>query len=406
MAEAAKIRSESRESVRLLACLADEVTREAASRAAAQLGWAEAVVRPGGVAVATGAVDRNKPPQLLLVDLADATEPAQMVAQLMSRCGPATRVIAIGTVNDVTLFRQLSAEGVSDYLVKPVSSDVLCDAFRRALSDSNESIETKSRSKLYAFLGTRGGVGTTTLALSTAWLLAHDHKLKTAVVDLDLHFGNLALSLDLEPGRGLRQALERPERTDGLLLASAMVKATEQLPILSAEEPLEDMLRFDPAAATAVLAALGQDYETLVVDIPRSLDGASRQVLSAADSIVIVTDLSLSALRDALRIADLAKSLGSRVSPIYVGSQIGALQRGEIGRAEFERGLGTPLEFVVPFDAKAARTTAQAAKAFPVAASGSKATAEFRRIAARLVGGEPKSKAARGGLGGLRKWFG
>ncbi|HXP31370.1 MAG TPA: hypothetical protein VN832_09795 [Stellaceae bacterium] len=400
MAEAAKILADSRDSIRLLACVADEVTREAASRAAAQLGWADVVLRPGGIAAAVNAIDRAKPPRLVLVDLADAADPATAVSQVITRCGGATRVIAIGTVNDVALFRQLAAEGVADYLVKPVSSELLCEAFRRALSDEVGS-EVKSRSRIFAFLGTRGGVGTTTLALGTAWILAHEHHLKTAVIDLDLHFGNLALTLDLEPGRGLRQALERPERTDGLLLASAMVKASDELPILSAEEPLEDMLRFDPAAATAVLTALGQDYECLVVDIPRSLDGASRQVLGAAESAVIATDLSLTALRDALRLADLSKALGCRSTPIFIGSQIGAQHRGEIGRAEFERGLGTALDFAVPFDAKAAKAMAHAAKALPASASGSKPAAEMRRLAARLVGGEEKKART-----GLRKWLG
>ena len=401
MAQAAKISVDARESVRFVACVADEVTREAASRAAAQFGWTEATIRAGGPTAAVNLIDRAKPPHLLLVDVGDAADPGAALAPVLQRCGGGVPVIAIGTVNDVNLFRELAAEGVADYLVKPVSSELLYDAFRRALHGDGGP-DAKTKTKLYAFLGTRGGVGTTTLSLSTAWLLAHEHKIKTAVVDLDLHFGNLALSLDLEPGRGLRQALERPERTDGLLLASAMVKASEQLPILSAEEPLEEMLRFDPAAATAVLMALAQDYQCLVVDIPRSLDGASRQVLGAADAVVIVTDLSLTALRDSLRLADLAKSLGCRASPIYVGSQIGAIHRGEIGRGEFERGLGVPLDFAIPFDAKGAQAMARAAKALPVAASSSKAAVEMRRLATRLIGGGEAKKARTG----LRKWLG
>ena len=302
---------------------------------------------------------------MLLVDLAEEAEPDAALGDLVKRCGPQTRVIAIGTVNDVTLFRRLAARGVADYLVKPVSSELLCDALRRASRSEGEG-DSKRRARIHAFIGARGGVGASTLALGLAWLLSQEHKLPTALIDLDLHFGNLALSLDLEPGRGLRQALEHPERTDSLLLASAMVKGEERLPILAAEESLEDMLRFEPEGARALLEALAQDYDCLVVDLPRSLDAAARHVLQSADASIIVTDLSLAALRDAFRLAGLVKALDGP-TPMIVANQVGALHRGEIGRAEFERGLGTPLDFLVPFDAKAARAMAVGGKALPAA---------------------------------------
>jgi pilus assembly protein CpaE len=401
MAEAAKISNEKAAPVvRLVALLADEVTREAVTRAASQLGWTDAVVRAGGLGKAAKSVDPAKPPAVVLVDIAEEGEPDGALRDLVTRCGPNTRVVALGTLNDVTLFRKLTALGVADYLVKPVSSEVLCDALRRAYRSEGEATDPKRRARIHAFIGARGGVGTSTLALGTAWVLMNEHKLQTALIDLDLHFGNLALSLDLEPGRGLRHALEHPERTDSLLLASAMVKGDEKLPVLASEESLEELLRFDPASATALLAALAQDYDCLIVDVPRSLDGASRQVLGAADNTIIVTDLSLAALRDSFRLTGLVKSLGANANPIVVGSQTGALHRGEIGRAEFERGLGNALDFAVPFDPKTARAMAVTGKTMPAAEASSKSAGEIRRLATRLAGREAKTKT------GLKRWFG
>jgi pilus assembly protein CpaE len=390
MAQTAKIALEAA-SPRLVALVADEVTREATSRAAAELGWSDAVVRAGGLAKAARSIDPAHPPQVLLVDLGEETEPDAALAEIVSRCGPQTRVLAIGTVNDVALFRRLSANGVADYLVKPVSSEVLSEALQRSIRSEVEATDTKRRARIHAFIGARGGVGASTVALGVAWLLSQEHKLPTALLDLDLHFGNLALSLDIEPGRGLRQALEHPERTDSLLLASAIVKGEERLPILAAEESLEDALHFEPEGAMAVLDALAQDYDCLLVDLPRSLDGASRHVLAAADAIYIVTDLSLVALRDAFRISGLVKALGSG-SPIVVANQVGSIHRGEIGRAEFERGLGGPLNFSVPFDPKATRAMAVSGKALPAADANGKAAAELRRIAAQIAGREEKLK--------------
>lgn len=398
MAQAIKLASGKGSAPRLVALVADEVTREAASRAAAQLGWSDAVIRAGGMTNAVKAIE--PPPAVLLADISDEEDPDGLVGELAKRCGAATRIVAIGTVNDVTLFRRLAARGVADYLVKPVSSELLCDALRRASRGEAEAPDAARRARIHAFIGARGGVGASTMVLGVAWLLAQEHKLRTALVDLDLHFGTLALSLDLEPGRGLRQALEHPERTDGLLLASAMVKGDEQLPILGAEELLDDILHFEPEGAEALFGALAQDYDCLLVDLPRSLDGAARHVLASADSTLIVTDFSLAALRDAFRLSSLVKSLGAAATPLVVASQVGALHRGEIGRAEFERGLGTAVDFAVPFDPKVARAMAVGGKTLPAVDGASKAAAEMRRIAARLAGREVKAKT------GLKRWFG
>ena len=397
LGEAAKAEPAAGGRQRFVACVADDVTREAVSRAVAQLGWSNAKVRAGGLDVARRSIDITAPPSLVLVDLSDANDPVEGMHELAQLCGPSTRFLAIGSINDVTLYRQLVGLGVADYLVKPVSSELLCEAFTAAMRSYASPGEAR-QTRLFAFVGARGGVGTTTLAVSTAWLLAHEFKLRTALIDLDLHFGNLALSLDLEPGRGLREALENPERTDSMLLASAMVTEGEKLPILATEEPLEEQLAFDGGAVAPLLAALSQDYDCLVVDLPRSLDAMARQVIALADSTIVVTDLSLSALRDTVRIGDLAKALEARSKPLLVANQVGADHRGEIGRPEFERGVGGSLDLAVPFDVKAVVAAAHAGKAVAAAAAGSKAAGEMRKLAARLAGRDDDDDKPRGGL--------
>ncbi len=395
MGEAAKAEPVGGSRQRFVACVADDVTREAVSRAVAQLGWANAKVRAGGLDAARRSIDITAPPALVLVDLSDAHEPLEGMHELQQLCGPSTRFLAIGSINDVSLYRQLVGLGVADYLVKPVSSEVLCEAFVAAMR-SNAATNEARQTRLFAFIGARGGVGATTLAVSTAWLLAHEFRLRTALIDLDLHFGNLALSLDLEPGRGLREALENPDRTDSMLLASAMVTEGEKLPILATEESLEEQLLFDGGAVAPLLAALSQDYDCLVVDLPRSLDAMARQVIALADATVVVTDLSLSALRDAVRLVDLAKALEARGKPLLVANQVGADHRGEIGRPEFERGIGGALDHAVPFDVKAVVAAAHAGKAVADAAPGSKAAGEMRKLAARLAGRDEEKP--RGGI--------
>ena len=267
------------------------------------------------------------------------------------------------------------------------------------MRDEAEARTPRRRARILAFIGARGGVGTSTLALGTRLDPAHEHNLQTALIDLDLHFGNLALSLDLEPGRGLRQALEHPERTDSLLLASAMVKGDERLPILAAEESLEDLLRFEADGATALLTALAQDYECLVVDLPRSLDGAAATCSPPPTRDDRHRPVAGGAAR---RVPPQRSREVARLprNPIFVGNQVGALHRGEIGRAEFERGLGAALDFAVPFDPKAARAMAVSGKALPARPSGQQGRggdAPHRRAHRR-----PRGEAKRG----WRRWLG
>src|SRR5258708_19836108 len=153
-----------------------------------------------------------------------------------------------------------------------------------------------------------------------------------------------------------------------MLLAAAMVSDAEKLPILATEQPLEDLLRFDAGAVVPLLTALSEDYDCLIVDLPRSLDGMAREVIAAADTTIIVTDLSLSALRDTHRLVELAKSLESRSKPLIVANQVGSSHRGEIRRPEFEPGVGGALDLVIPFDAKTPPPSPQPPKPQPPSA--------------------------------------
>ena len=99
-----------------------------------------------------------------------------------------------------------------------------------------------------AVIGVRGGVGASTLATSLAWLMGDKAGRSTALLDLDVHFGTGALALDLEPGRGLTDAIENPSRIDGLFIERAMVRANDKLCVLSAEAPINQPLLTDGSA--------------------------------------------------------------------------------------------------------------------------------------------------------------
>jgi pilus assembly protein CpaE len=374
---------------RLVAFLADDITRETVARLAAQLGWRDAVIGQGGIAAAAQAIDAAAPPGLLVIDISDNDDPLGAMDALAEICPPATRVVTVGTSNDIMLYRRLLAMGVVDYLHKPVAADALHEALLQASRPIERIAAAPSTrtARVIAFIGARGGVGTTTLATAIGWCLGEEQQQRVALLDLDLQFGNVALGLDLEPGRGLREALEHPERIDGLFVSGAMT-GTPRLRVLAAEEPLDDHPLLDPSSVDPLLAALNDDFDCVIVDVPRALDGMARRLLARADATVIVGDFSLAAMRDTHRLIVLTAVLRPGVAPIVLVNRAGALARGEIDRAAFEKGIGRKIDCVIPYDAKAAVAMAQHGKPLPAAAQSSKATAALRRLAVTLSGHE------------------
>ena len=131
-----------------------------------------------------------------------------------------------------------------------------------------------------AVIGVRGGVGASTIATSLAWLMGDKAGRSTALLDLDVHFGTGALALDLEPGRGLTDAIENPSRIDGLFIERAMVRANEKLCVLSAEAPINQPMLTDGSAFYQLQEEIRHAFESTVLDLPRNDDGAASAPVS------------------------------------------------------------------------------------------------------------------------------
>jgi pilus assembly protein CpaE len=375
---------------RLLACLVDPASAQAIRDFAAAQRWRNAAIIEGGIVAAHEQLQNQTPPNLLVVDVDDAEDPVQALYALAELCPPEMSVIAIGQRNDLNLYRDLIELGVTDYLPKPIDVQMLERALKR-----NKRVhggDEPSKAQIITLMGARGGVGTTTVAAGLAWCLAHLHNRSVAVVDLDLHFGNLALNLDLVPGPGLREALEYPARMDARLLGSAMLHESPQLSVLAGEESLVDLPQVTAGAADALVTVLRSDCDFIIVDLPRHLDEIVRRTITVATTIGVVTDLSLAAARDTLRLVEFNRVLSPTAKHMVIGNQVGAPHRGEVGRTEFERVVGLSLDGGIPFDAQAALTTSSMGTALPAALRSSKAAAEFAALAAQICGVQAPKK--------------
>jgi pilus assembly protein CpaE len=329
---------------KVLAYVADAATETALRQVAAPMLVSDFEVRRGDVRTAARDLARQKSPDLLIVDLSGIDLPLGAMESLSQVCEPSVTVVAIGDRNDVALYRNLRALGVAEYLFKPLPADQVEAMFGRAMGAAAGQ-STGRQGKLIAVTGARGGVGTTTVAVNLASYLADIGRRRIALVDLDLHTGTVALHLNLKPGRGLREAIEAPDRVDALFLERAMQPASDRLDVLATEEPIVPAIRQDPKAVTDLLELLKSQYHYVILDVPHGLAGASREVLDQAALRIIVADGSLAGARDALRLRGTFETAGMSRPTLVIHNRSGA--SGALKPAEFDRALGAAADCVL-----------------------------------------------------------
>ena len=297
-------------------------------------------------------------------------------------CEPGTIVIAAGQVNDVRLYRDLVASGIHDYLLKPFTVDQLRDTFAHAqsiLSGPRGEAQADKPHVLTAVIGVRGGVGASTIATSLAWLLGEKANRSTALLDLDVHFGTGALALDLEPGRGLTDAIENPSRIDGLFIERAMVRANERLSVLSAEAPINQPMMTDGSAYFQLMEEMKNAFESTVMDLPRHMLINYPHMVHDAHVAVVVSELTLAATRDTIRILAWLKSNAPQTKVIVITNGVPSGGALEISRKDFEQSIERSVDIVFPDDGKSAAQAAKLGKPMAEIATG-KLAAPFTQL--------------------------
>ncbi len=371
------------------AFVCDDAVAETMRAVAVELGWPPEKINKGGLRNAVQTLSVAASPSILFVDLSESGDPLNDINTLAEVCEPGTVVIAAGQVNDVRLYRDLVSSGIQDYLLKPFSADQLRDALTHAqmtLAGPRTAEVAVDRPHLMsAIIGVRGGVGASTLASSLAWLFGQQAGRSTAFLDLDIHFGTGALSLDLEPGRGLTDAIENPSRIDGLFIERAMVKANDKLSVLSAEAPIHRTLISDGSAFRQLQEEMRIAFECTVIDLPRAMVVQHPELMQDVHSAVVVTEFTLAAARDAIRILAWLKSNAPQTRVTVVANKVVAGGTPEITRKDFENSIERRVDFVVPYDPKLAAQAAKLGKPLAEVAKGSKVGQTLHELIERLI---------------------
>lgn len=370
------------------AYICDEASLDVLRPIVVEMGWQSEKCHKGGLRNAVQSLSITASPNILMIDLSESGDPLNDINALAEVCEPGTVVVAIGQVNDVRLYRDLLASGIHDYLLKPLQPGQLRDALAHAhavfSAAKNAEGGVVKQHVSTAVIGTRGGVGASTLATSLAWMFSADNKLPTALLDLDIHFGTGALALDLEPGRGLTDAIENPSRIDGLFIERAMIRANDHLAILSAEAPINAPLLTDGAAFAQLEEEFRHAFEMTVIDMPRNMLINFPHLLADVNVVAVTTELTLAGARDSIRLISWLKSNAPHAKLLVVANKVQAAMA-EISKKDFETSIEAKVDYMIPYDLKAAVGAAKLGKPFVDAGRTSKASQVIRELGKAII---------------------
>ena len=372
------------------AFVCDDDTLELIRAAANDMGWPVEKCNKGGLRNAVQSLSVSASPNILFVDMSESGDPINDINALAEVCEPGTVVIAAGQVNDVRLYRDLLSSGIQDYLLKPLSLEQVRESLTMAqamlTAPKHSDMSDDKPHHMMAVVGVRGGVGASLVSTSLAWAISEQAGRQTALLDLDVHFGTGALTLDLEPGRGLIDAIDNPSRIDGLFIERAMVRASDKLSLLSAEAPIHQPVMTDGSAFFQLEEELRGAFEMTIVDIPRQVLIPFPHLVSEAGTILLVSDVTLAAARDTIRLLSWFKQNVPGARVLLVANKFqNAI--GELSRKEFESSIERQIDIVIPFDPKMVSQSAKLGKSYAEICKGTKSAQVWTNLTRLILDG-------------------
>ncbi|MFT3729460.1 MAG: AAA family ATPase [Terricaulis sp.] len=364
--------------------IADMISGITADR---RMSRAEVTVETGGIDAAVVRFASQASPNLLILDTqqqgAQMLHSLDRLAQVIEE---GTKVVIIGAVNDIALFRELMSRGVSEYIVPPMQPLDLI----RTICGLYVNPDKPFAGRVVAVIGARGGVGASTIAHNLAWSIAERQEVGATLLDLDLSFGTAALDFNQDPPQSVADALMAPDRVDDVFLDRVTTKHTQRLQMLTAPATLEREFELDHMAYETVIERVRRTSPFVMLDLPHVWTSWVKHTLLAADDVIIVASPDLASLRNAKNIMDLLKSMRPYNSPPTVAlSMVGVPKRPEIPFKDFAEALGAEPIASFPFDPQLFGMAANNGQMIGEVAPLSKTAIALDALAASLTGRKP-----------------
>lgn len=348
-----------------------------------RLSKAHVTVQMGGVEAAVAFYRNASTPNLIVIEsLLDRQQMLSDLERLAEVCDPGTKVIAIGHVNDVLLYRELLRRGVSEYVVAPMTVPQMIESIASVYDDP----ETEPVGQVIAFIGAKGGAGSSTICHNTAFSIAKALESDVVIADFDLPFGTAGLDFNQDPLQGIADALATPERLDEVLLDRLLSRCSDHLSLFAAPTALDRPYDVDSGACETVLDVVRANVPWVTVDVPHLWTGWAKEIVLKADHVVLTAMPDLASLRNTKNLVDQLKSARPNDRPpMLVLNQVGMPKRPEIAIKDFSHAIELEPKAVIDFDAQLFGTAANNGQMIEEISDKSKAADVFRGLANLLT---------------------
>lgn len=317
---------------------------------------AEVALHVGNLAHFAPKLRSNEAPDILIAEVSLGNpDEVDLLSEVIAARRGRTVVIATAADADLAGIRSLMRIGVADFLPQPISKADLVAAIESASNAlKTNGRRQRSAGSVVSVIHSSGGAGGTTLSVQAAMELTGRGKEKNSVslIDLDLQFGTVGLSLDMPDNGGLPLILEAPSRLDKALLRASMVEHHKSgVSVLAAPSTIVPMTVLKSDTVNRILSLARTEFDYVICDLPHAWTNWTAGVLRATDQIVLVTEISVPALQRTRRVLDLIGEQGLGEIPVTV-----VANKVETGwgfgkrRQQAEEALGVKFDFIIRND--------------------------------------------------------
>ena len=291
--------------------------------------------------------------------------------------------MVIGHVNDVRLYRELVRRHITDYVVAPVSAAQFAETIAGALA--GQSAQPPGR--VVAFLGAKGGCGSSTVCHNIGWSLAEMLDVQAVIADFDLAFGTLGLNYNQDLGQGIGEALAAGERIDSAMLDQLMAKCSERLSLLTPPCNLDADPEFDAGLVAPLVQLMGRAASIVALDLPFGWSASTRALIADADQLIITAEPDLANMRNGKTLIEAARTLrAGNQPPLLVLNKLNMPRRPEISPRDFGNAVGLEAVALIEFDAQLFGAAANNGLMIGEISPGSKHAELFRALGETLIG--------------------
>lgn len=282
----------------------------------------------------------------LVTDISGIDDPFAELERLASVCPPDVRVALVGESREITFYRELMELGLTEYLPKPITRDMVLDQLRPKLIGDVSSAQPDRGGHVVSICGAQGGAGATSIAINLALQLAETTRAKVALLDLHLQGGETAVMLGIRPGPGLRIALENPMRADTLFIERAAIDVNERVCLISADEDLDAELDITEAGVRHVLDLLRQRFNYIVVDVPVPFPPSIHPVIKLSRHVLVLLEAEVTGLRNAHALRNAVTNIAGKDRVFTLLNR--ADRAGGLPKATIVKALGAEPDMVIP----------------------------------------------------------